>query len=328
VREDGIQVARPVGLWDIRAPLANPNVQREILGRISQECTFCGALFWVEERTRSFARRPQYSKCCSEGKVFISRVRTLPEYMRMLQDPQKRELRTKLRSYNAAFAFTSTWVQSVGFELGPGIHTYRVQGAFYHMIGDMEPEKGQIPRFLWAYIYDTANEVQNRQLQNPNLRQENLMALRDLLGQVNPYVNIFIQVANRIVANLEEEVKVVITAGRNHGEEVDPRRYNAPLADEVAMILLGEPGEVGNRDVIVQRRYGGGLLRMSELAPSFDPLQYPLLFLVGEDGWSDGLPLQNNEVGMKQRVTMATFYGQRLHFTRELNALHYGGCLF
>jgi hypothetical protein len=154
------------------------------------------------------------------------------------------------------------------------------------------------------------------------------MALRDLLGQVNPYVNIFIQVANRIVANLEEEVKVVITAGRNHGEEVDPRRYNAPLADEVAMILLGEPGEVGNRDVIVQRRYGGGLLRMSELAPSFDPLQYPLLFLVGEDGWSDGLPLQNNEVGMKQRVTMATFYGQRLHFTRELNALHYGGCLF
>ncbi len=46
----------------------------------------------------------------------------------------------KLRSYNVAFAFTSTRVQSVGFELGPGIHTYRVQGAFYHMIGGMESE--------------------------------------------------------------------------------------------------------------------------------------------------------------------------------------------
>jgi hypothetical protein len=84
------------------------------------------------------------------------------------------------------------------------------------------------------------------------------MASRDLLGQVNPYVNVFVQAANRIVANLEEEVKVVITAGRNHGEEVDPRWYNAPLADEVTMILPGEPGEVGNRDIIVQRRYGGG----------------------------------------------------------------------
>ncbi len=94
---------------------------------------------------RSSARRPQYSKCCSEGKVFILRVRTPPEYMRMLQDPQNRELRTKLRSYNVAFAFTSTRVQSVGFELGPLIHTYRVQGAFYHMIGG---EEGQIPRFL------------------------------------------------------------------------------------------------------------------------------------------------------------------------------------
>jgi hypothetical protein len=96
------------------------------------------------------------------------------------------------------------------------------------------------------------------------------MALRDLLGQVNPYVNIFVQVAKRIVANPEEEVRVVIIPGRNHGEEVDPRRYNAPLADEVTMILPGEPGEVGNRDVIVQRQYGGGLLRMSELAPSYD----------------------------------------------------------
>lgn len=143
--EDGIQAARPVGLRDIHAPLVNPNVQREILRRISQECIFCGALFWVEKRTGGSARRPQYSKCCSEGKVFIPRVRTPLEYMRMLQDPQKRELRTKLHSYNAAFAFTSTRVQSVGFELSPGIHTYWVQGAFYHMIGGMEPKEGQIP---------------------------------------------------------------------------------------------------------------------------------------------------------------------------------------
>jgi len=144
-RKDDIQVARPVGLRDIHALLANPNVQREILGRISQECVFCRTLFWIEERTGGSARRLQYSKCCSEGKVLIPRICTPPKYMRMLQDPQKKELRTKLRSYNAAFAFTSTQVQSVGFELGPGIHTYRVQGAFYHMIGNMELEEGQIP---------------------------------------------------------------------------------------------------------------------------------------------------------------------------------------
>jgi hypothetical protein len=33
---------------------------------------------------------------------------------------------------------------------------------------------------------------------------------------------------------------------------------------------------------------------MNELAPSYDPLQYPLLFLAGEDGWSENLQLYNN----------------------------------
>jgi hypothetical protein len=67
---------------------------------------------------------------------------------------------------------------------------------------------------------------------------------------------------------------------------------------------------------------------MSELAPSYDPLQYPLLFLAGEDGWAEGMQLRNNVGGTRQRVTMAAFYAQRLHFTREPSALHYGGRLF
>jgi hypothetical protein len=61
------------------------------------------------------------------------------------------------------------------------------------------------------------------------------------------------------------------------------------MANEVATIIPGKPEEVGNRDVIVHRRYGGGLQRMNELAPSYDPLQYPLFFLVGEDGWFENL---------------------------------------
>jgi hypothetical protein len=94
------------------------------------------------------------------------------------------------------------------------------------------------------------------------------------------------------------------------------------------MIIPGEPGEVGNHDVIIQRRYGGGLQRMNELAPSYDPLQYPLLFLAGEDKWSENLRLQNNQDGARTRVLMATYYAQRLHFSDELSALHFSGHLF
>ncbi len=120
------------------------------------------------------------------------------------------------------------------------------------MIGGMEPVEGQLPRFLQAYVHDAVNEGPNRQMQNPNLNSEHLMTLRTILGRVNPYVNIFIHAADHLTANPTEEVHICITAGRTLGNG-DVHRYNAPTANEVAMIIPGEPGEVGNRDVIVQR---------------------------------------------------------------------------
>ncbi len=67
---------------------------------------------------------------------------------------------------------------------------------------------------------------------------------------------------------------------------------------------------------------------MNELAPSYNPLQYPLLFLAGEDGWSENLWLQNNQDGAHTTVSMAAYYAQKVHFSGELSTLHLGGRLF
>jgi hypothetical protein len=45
--------------------------------------------------------------------------------MAMLQDRQNAELRKHISLYNVVFTFTSTRIQSVGFKLGPGMHTYK-----------------------------------------------------------------------------------------------------------------------------------------------------------------------------------------------------------
>ncbi len=158
----------------------------------------------------------------------------------------------------------------------------------------MECVKGQLPPFLQAYGHDAVNEGLNRQMQNPNLSSVHLMTLRTILGCINPYVNVFVRAADHLTANPTEEVHICITAGRTLGNG-DVHRYNAPTANEVAMIIPSEPGEVGNHDVIVQWRYGGGLERMNELVPYYDPLQYLLLFLTREDEWSENLCLQNNQ---------------------------------
>jgi hypothetical protein len=97
------------------------------------------------------------------------------------------------------------------------------------------------------------------------------MTLRTILGHVNPYVNVFVHAADHLVANPIEEVHICITTSRTSGNE-DVCYYNVPMANEVTMIIPSKLREVGNRNVIVQRRYGGGLQQMNELAPFYDLL--------------------------------------------------------
>jgi hypothetical protein len=108
-------------------------------------------------------------------------------------------------------------------------------------------------------------------MQNANLSSAHLTTLRTILGHVNPYVNVFVRVADCFVANPAEEVHICITAGCTQGNG-DVRHYNVLTTNEVAMIIPSKLGEVGNCYVIIQWRYGGGLQWMNELAPSYDPL--------------------------------------------------------
>ena len=56
-------------------------------------------------------------------------------------------------------------------------------------------------------------------------------------------------------------------------------------------------------------------MRIDEQHPSFIALQYPLLFLYGEDGFHDAIPYNtesNRKRTVRQCVTMREFYAYRL----------------
>jgi hypothetical protein len=101
------------------------------------------------------------------------------------------------------------------------------------LIGGMELVEGQLPRFFQAYVHDVAIEGLNWHMQNPNISLAHFMTF-----------------CNHLVANPIEEVHICITVGRTLGNE-DVCSYNVLTTNEVAMIILSEPGEVGNHDVIV-----------------------------------------------------------------------------
>jgi hypothetical protein len=106
----------------------------------------------------------------------------------------------------------------------------------------------------------------------------------------------------------------------------DFRHYNAPTASKVTAIMVGDGHELhtANRDILL-RMHNGGLQRISEIHPSYDPLHYILLFSRGDDGWHVDMPL----IGAKrrERVTTMQFYSYRLQI-RDGDWLQRAGRLY
>nr|KAJ0213969.1 hypothetical protein LSAT_V11C400186520 [Lactuca sativa] len=66
----------------------------------------------------------------------------------------------------------------------------------------------------------------------------------------------------------------------------DGRTYNLPTASEVAALIVRDICDsIEKRDIFVETKIGF-LQRINELHPSYLPLQYPLLFPYGDDGYS------------------------------------------
>lgn len=72
--------------------------------------------------------------------------------------------------------------------------------------------------------------------------------LQTKLHEVNPYVSHFKTAAALAAEGTELDLLSKADAG-----DVDVRRYNAPVADEVAALLPGQPS-AANRDFVLQLR--------------------------------------------------------------------------
>ncbi len=75
------------------------------------------------------------------------------------------------------------------------------------------------------------------------------------------------------------------------------------------MISDGYDVNLSNRDILLRLR-DGGLQRISELYPSYDPLYYILLFLKGNDSWHVDVLLIG--AAKRKKVTIMQFYSYRL----------------
>jgi hypothetical protein len=142
---------------------------RSYYGTPDYECRHCKAIFWYGERVRAKQRDGTivYNNCCKGGKIDIPPYKPRPEPLSTLArfdgDHTSKKFIKNIRQYNCLFAFTSMGAQidkSVNDGRGPPL--FKICGQVYHRVGSLLPPDGSPPKFIQLYIYDTANEVQNR----------------------------------------------------------------------------------------------------------------------------------------------------------------------
>lgn len=154
--------------------------------------------------------------------------------------------------------------------------------------------------------------------------------IKNMLNDCNPYAKSYRMIRDRFQYSDLPSVKMRLIGKRGH----DGRRYNLPSASEVAALIVGDFDYAdADRDIIIETQ-SGLLQRVSLLNPAYLPLQYPLLFPRGEDGFRDDVLLKNSTNATsnkrkkkyqsenssltefnKERMSIRIFYTQNVYFS-------------
>ncbi|KAI6655400.1 hypothetical protein LOD99_2235 [Oopsacas minuta] len=172
-----------------------------------------------------------------------------------------------------------------------------------------------------------ANEINQRCDTIPGGRYDIVHSLQDMLHRHHTYVSSFKSKIERM-SESEVEYKVIIKADKNPDGEHE-RRFNAPVTNEVAILIVGQ--EFERRDIIMVKRCSS-LLRISEIHRAFDTLQYPRIFWKGQDGYNFKIPQTDPKTRRKRldkKLSSMDFYAYGFMLRDgNFNLIHRGRTLF
>ncbi|XP_078431140.1 uncharacterized protein LOC144702973 [Wolffia australiana] len=284
-----IAYRRSTGSANVRTFLAASrtveNVQPHSLGGMSATCASCQSKMWMQERKHgSGQRNPVFQLCCKNGEVMLSAFpNPLAPLLALLEGTieEAKHYRNFLRAYNSAFGFTSSGANfdRTLADNHAGIYTYRIQGGVYHHISNtLLPPIGQAPCFAQIYMYDTDYQIERRISIFPDLHRCILEKIHHCLREANPF-----QDNNEEVLHSASTQEFELRIGE---PSIPDRRYDQPIASEVAILMPGDGNEGDGRRNIILRKCGGGLQFVNQLDGNYDPLHFVLLFPYGTQEWS------------------------------------------
>ncbi|KAK6010959.1 hypothetical protein OSTOST_23967, partial [Ostertagia ostertagi] len=300
-------------------------------GPMNVGCGSCGARHFSSELRPGSAT---FNDCCNHGCISLEHFTNFPLQLRQLltgQNAEAKEFREHIRNYNSAFAFASIGAQLDTPRHGP--YCFRIHGQIYHKIGPARPEEGQPPRYGQVYILDTSMAAEERAGNPANIQcnRDLIRSLSVLLHGINRFARAY-KMLNEVA--LEEEaraarerrsampVKMVFRSSN-----LDPRRYNEPTANEVAVVYVGEEGDVPTEHNLAVHLRSGGLRNIRVIDAECDPLSYPILFPRGEPGWHPNMQKTPSRRS-RTRISQKEYYSHMVAVRDGFNPLHFAGKLF
>ncbi|XP_026383265.1 uncharacterized protein LOC113278718 [Papaver somniferum] len=274
------------------------------IGGLTAVCRHCQAIMWDEERCNKRDKKslPEFNMCCMKGTVKLPLLKDTPVFLKNLLQytnggSRPSKFRKNIRAYNSMFASTS---------IGAKIKNHQ--------------NDGSAP---WLYVYDTENEVQNRK--NAISKRKEDKEKKDTEGdpEMEKVDNYEVETTNSLDDSIikglikmfdnnnilcktfriwrdrykEDQLSKVelrlISIGKRNAQQ-----YNFPTTSEIAGLIVDKPEGDGTRDIIVDEKKSG-LKNISELHPSYMDLQYPLLFLYGEDSFHTEIPYDKDNTSVR-----------------------------
>ncbi|XP_063920386.1 uncharacterized protein LOC135135292 [Zophobas morio] len=269
-------------------------------------CLHCRALKFQKEAP---------GMCCSNGKINLPPLTEPPEplltYVAGVTRESKHFLQ-HIRKYNSCFQMTSFGATNI-VRYNNFMPTFKVQGQMYHQIGSLLPVSKEDPQFLQIYFMDNVEKEIDRRCAFSIATDRKIIAeLRALFHEHNCLVRDFKSALENVRA---DDFKLIIRADKTPSNEHE-RRFNAPIAPEVAAVIVGT--EITRRDIVISRR-NQTKQRIAETHRSYDALQYPILFPRGEDGYHLELYQTHPVTGAAttKKVSCMDFYAYRIMIRAE-----------
>ncbi|KAH1256097.1 hypothetical protein GmHk_03G006337 [Glycine max] len=229
------------------------------------------------------------------------------------------------------FTFTSPDIKiDTSYNTGKGPPTFCIHGQTHHLIGSLLPMPNNPPKFAQLYIYDTDNEINNRLSQNSMhdmLDEQIIIAIKNMLDHHNHYAQKFRMTRDKLQSAALLDLKIKLISQR----QTDGRLYNLPTTTKVGALIVGDEHSADKRDIIIEKQ-SGLLKRIHELHPAYLPLQYPLLYPKGEDGYRVDIPHKdhaNIHTAKRKKVTLREYFCYRLQSrTNEAQTILHSRRLF